>query len=176
MRPMPSRHFDAADTVWPASDFDAQSVGDHLEACVLRLQCAGFLAEVRSYGLEMNVTRRSVAVYVHRHDPRVSWSSARADGVPAALPYRDEGRHGHAFSLFSGEAPDDVAKFERVLMQRRAADALCISEPSSCEWDPHQLASAEQSWVEAHVQQVRWLVEASPVMPPATGKSRPRRP
>lgn len=155
-----------ADTTWPASDFDVPVVADALDAAALRLQCAGFAAEVRSFSLGMDVTRRTLAVYVHRHDPRVCWSSADSDALPAVLPFRAEDRNGHAFTLFSGDADNAIASFERQLMHRRAADALVVVKKSPLEWDPHQLTESDRDWVELHVSEVRALVESSlPVLP-----------
>lgn len=179
MRSMPNRQFDAADTAWPVSDFDFQALqalqaaADYIDACVFRLQCAGFAAEVRSFSLEIGVVRRTVAVYVHGLDARISWTTAGPDSRPAMLPFRSEGRHGHAFTLFSGDRPDDVDAFERMLMQRRAADTLSVVARTPVEWDPHVLSTRDDAWVAEHVNQVLALVES--VLPAPRTVDSPRR-
>lgn len=112
---------------------------DVYERAVVRLNNLGFVADVRTYRMGFGDDRQTLAVYVDRHDPRLEWTSAHVDAVPAVFEYRLADRRGFEFTLFSGSGIEALRRFLNCLTHPRQLEASPLEGPPRREWDPHCL-------------------------------------
>lgn len=118
--------------------------GDFYERAAQRLRTAGFDSDVRTFRLTPDIEKRTVAVYVRRHDARIQWTDNTSRAVPANLSFRREDRRGFEFTLFSGEGIDSVRRLILSLSTPcQPAEHSRYVEPRE-EWDPHLLEGLQR--------------------------------
>jgi hypothetical protein len=112
---------------------------DIYERAAARLTNLGFVADVRTFRMGFGDDRRTLAVYVNRHDARLEWTGRDADAVPAVFEYRLRDRRGHDVTLFSGSGVESLRHFLGCLTRSRQLASPPLAGPRRPEWDPHRL-------------------------------------